>query len=562
MPKAISYIRFSATHQGRGSTTERQLQMVAEWRREHPEVELSALSQEDFGRSAFKGEHLNHGLGKILEAISEKKIIAGDYILVEAVDRIGRLDVLTMFEIITKIVNSGVTIVTLEDAQEYNTQRINSDHSAIYILVGKIQQAHDYSKRLSRRLLHSYEIRREKAKEGSKIKKLNPYWLNSEGKLIERKAELVKECIGLYLKGRGTRQIILELLEKYPEISNKHPSTIKRWLSSRALTGDWETRGETISNVYEPLISKTEYYQIQREMKKRRIHMSPEQTYMLSGLVICEKCKARYYFRRKRHANGTTIYGNCSTYLKRGAEYCDNKTTWPYEVLLAILHDRTPLSLTSKVWKDNISQLSIEIDGLVEERNEISRKIENATDALVELPNTVEIKKKITALEQERKEVNQKISSIENLILDEETEEQEIRGAGKFGEVIDRTNEEVDDITSDPITLRETLKKCGFRIEGSGNTMRANLELDDWHFTKLRRSTRHQCYIVRVNTPDIQGIDEEDDSIFTEKGDEFYLAMDRQGQVASGWSEEQLMNRLESMHGAKNHDSFFMHPPQ
>ena len=145
MPKAISYTRFSAIHQGKGSTQDRQDKMVAQWFIDNPEVEKSDLSAIDKGKSAYKGDHLSHGLGSILKAIDEGFISSGDYILVEAIDRLGRMEPMEMFGLMQQIVSRDVTLVTLEDDVEYTKELLNEQVSSLYILVGKIQQAHELS---------------------------------------------------------------------------------------------------------------------------------------------------------------------------------------------------------------------------------------------------------------------------------------------------------------------------------------------------------------------------------------------------------------------------------
>lgn len=202
MPKAISYIRFSSSQQGRGSTTERQRELIANWFAGNPEVKQSNLSQQDLGVSAFKGDHLNHGLGKILAAIEANEITIGDFILVEAIDRIGRLEPFEMVELIQRIVASGVSIVTLEDGNVYSRNSLNNDMSSLYILIGKIQQAHQYSQTLSRRIKAAYERKRIKARKGERVKVITPFWLNKEGKIDPTNGVIVRKCIGLWLLRR------------------------------------------------------------------------------------------------------------------------------------------------------------------------------------------------------------------------------------------------------------------------------------------------------------------------------------------------------------------------
>ncbi|MDE2441115.1 MAG: recombinase family protein, partial [Betaproteobacteria bacterium] len=203
MLKAISYIRFSSAIQGEGSSTERQEILVRNWLAKNPDYELSNLSAKDLGRSGFSGAHLKHGLGGILNAIESQKITQGDVLLIEAFDRLGRLVPLEMMGLVQTIVNKGIKVVTLQDQQEYTKDRLNNDASALFILVGKVQQAHDFSKNLGERISASYDAKRRKAKAGGKIVIATPFWLNTDGTIKSREGDAVKACVDLFLKGRG-----------------------------------------------------------------------------------------------------------------------------------------------------------------------------------------------------------------------------------------------------------------------------------------------------------------------------------------------------------------------
>ena len=426
MPQAISYTRFSAIHQGQGSTTDRQVEMIDKWLKAHPEVTQSKFSREDTGKSGYKGEHLNHGLGQILEAIKDGKIKRGDFILVEAVDRIGRLPMFEMFEIIKNIVMAGVTIVTLEDQQTYSEETFNTNPGVIFVLVGKIQQAHEYSKNLSRRLIAANDKKRKKARKGEKIQRFSPFWLSTKGNLIQHKAKIVQESIDLYLSGRGTKRIVEDLSKKYPEMKKKHPSTIKRWFKNKALIGIWETNNELIENVFEPLIDNQTFYRLQRELAKRTKQMSPEQTYQMSGLVICDRCGGRFYFRRKKHNDKFIIYSNCSTYLKRGKSFCENNKTWPYEAFIYIMSWGTPESLSFSIYSSQRNELSEEIEDLRFEKNEINNKIEKIIDALIDLPDQKNLKERLKEMEEKRIQLETRIANLEDAILNRENTHESI----------------------------------------------------------------------------------------------------------------------------------------
>lgn len=487
MPKAISYMRFSAIHQGKGSTLERQKELIEEWFHHHPDIKRSNLSSIDYGKSGFTGKD-QHGLDKIRAAVEAGQILAGDYILVEAIDRIGRLQPLKMIERITSIVNRGVVIVTLEDGQEYSQNTLNNNASSLYILAGKVQQAHDYSKQLSRRLLKAYERKRRLAKEGSSISLHTPVWLTSKGKLDPVKSEMVKECISLYLKGYGARRVILDLIPKYPDLSRVHPSTFKKWFTNRVIVGEWDTLGERIPDVFEPLIDLPTFYRLQKELDYRKRAMSPEKTYQLSGLVVCGECGGKYHFRRKKHKDFTIIYSNCSTYLKRGSHFCKNKMSSPYEVLKYVYEETCGSKIAENAFNNFSSQKSIkieEINILITEKNEeINRFLELANS----IPSLSNLKDKLSKLSDEKEELMSQLLAIEA----------ELSDGNNFTETdYGYINYLIDEYQSDSIQKRDLLAKMGYKIKVTGNKVEM-IEGFSYKqtFTVTKRSQKLGCYLV------------------------------------------------------------------
>lgn len=178
MPKAISYIRFSTGKQAEGSSSERQLAMLSSRLDAHPDYVLSDLRYQDRGVSGYSGQHLKSGFGKLLEAVEDGSIQRGDVILIEAIDRVGRLGPMEMLPLLSRIVSSGVDIVTLDDGIRYDRESANSNH--LFLLVAKVQQAHQYSDALSRRMKASYTSRRRAAVEGVTPRRYTPVWLTSD----------------------------------------------------------------------------------------------------------------------------------------------------------------------------------------------------------------------------------------------------------------------------------------------------------------------------------------------------------------------------------------------
>jgi DNA invertase Pin-like site-specific DNA recombinase len=482
---AISYQRFSAINQSQGSTLDRQQRLINEWLSKNPDVQLSTLSEIDHAKSGFSGKHLDHGLGKILAAIESGDIKAGSYILVEAMDRIGRLAPLDMVSLVSGIVTAGVTLVTLEDNVHYTKELLNQDASSLFILVGKVQQAHSYSKNLSRRISAAYDRKRVSARAGEPIKLASPFWLGSDGKLIPDKAEAVKACINLYLLGRGTRRVLLDLLPEHEVLKPVHPRTLKRWFTNKALIGTWENKGEPINNVFEPLIEKATYYQLQAELKHKTKVMSPEKKYDLAGLVVCGQCGCNYSFRRKKYKDYVIEYANCSQYLKRGKVHCSNNTTWPMEVLKEI-HDSTSWEVLEAAAEQTVdNEKLLELEALIAERDDINTQLEKLIDALISLPNQTNLTDRLARLNDGKNAVQARISRMEQGMTDG-------TATNPF-----HFSVAVEALQLDPVLCRDILQKRGYRITGEGKTMAVN----DETYILIRRSQKEACYIVENKTP-------------------------------------------------------------
>lgn len=329
MPKAISYIRFSTGKQSAGSSHERQQQAVIRWLFQHTDYVQSDLSFADLGKSGYHGEHIKDGGGwaKLLIAVKQGAIQPGDVVLVEAIDRTGRLPALDMLnEVIAPILKAGVSIITLDDNTTYTIDSVGG--TQIFLLIAKIQAAHGYSKQLSERVTASYAIRREKAKNGEKIKRFAVAWLTTDGELNKPLVPYVKQAFDLYISGVGKNAIANRLRESgLPELALLSAPTIDAWLQNRAAIGYWND----IPGVYPPVVTPEVFLQAQKrrqEMKtKPPIRTSKN---FLVGLVKCSVCGANYIIHNK---DGKPNNMRCITHHRLKDAGCTNKETIPYQVV-------------------------------------------------------------------------------------------------------------------------------------------------------------------------------------------------------------------------------------
>jgi len=442
MPQAISYIRFSSAKQAHGSSLERQQSMVAQWLEQNSDYTLSGLRYQDLGRSGWKGTHLDHGFGQLLAAIENGLIQPGDSILLEAVDRAGRLEPMEMLPLLSRIVMAGVSIHTLDDGMVYTRESVNNQN--LFLLVAKIQQAHQYSEALSRRLKASYTNRRTKAQEGAPIKRRTPVWLTSDGELLEDIAPFIVQAFEDYAAGLGERRILQRIRGQHPAFDNLNPSTIKRWFANTTAIGYWKD----IPDVYPAVVSKELFYRVQQRIKDKYKPASAPTTYLLSGLVKCGHCGSTFSVQKHKHSPSTL---SCARRARLGENGCDNNKTIPKQVLECI-RIRTSLPFIEKALRgqrlSGNQKRAIEITGELED---ISKKISNLSSTIAAMGLIPEIKQSLEQLQEQRQKIEQ-----EKLIL-ERTEEPEI-------DIIETMQFEKDHLVEDKIKLNSLLQSSGYSL--------------------------------------------------------------------------------------------------
>ncbi len=403
-PTAYPYIRFSSEKQSQGDSLRRQEQLIRDWSydKENKDIRVAEEKYKDLGISGYSGKHLDKEMGKLIAAIDTGYIKAGDYILLESIDRAGRLPTEDMLPILMKIVKQGITIVTLEDRQKYNKESIAN--SAIYVLVGKIQSAHNYSKQLSTRVAKAREAKRNAVLEGEakKLSKACPWWLewSDEGNdwfVIDDKVTLVKLIFEMYIQGQGYDSITRFLNKNHPggiakagrniKVKGWHSSAVKRLIQERKVLGEVIAKDEAIENYY-PAVIDVSTYQKALDINKRRAASTNVDTdkprpvfNAFRDMVYCccgEKCNhenmGRGYFRYR-----------CSNH-KRGI--CRASDSFNVKVL--DIHVRSFMYLTTKNALihqmgayDQDAQQEVNYTGLIRKKTEqVERCLEVYTEEL------------------------------------------------------------------------------------------------------------------------------------------------------------------------------------
>lgn len=339
MARAFSYIRFSSKVQASGDSLRRQTQAAQRWANEN-QIHLDTSSYRDLGVSAF-GNTARAGLEAFLAAINSNKVKAGDYLIVESLDRLSRNpDILEAVNLFLSIVSKGIIVVTLSDGFTYSKE--DNDVTKLIISITILARGSNESKVKSDRLSASWENKRNNL-DKRKLTSICPGWLklNDEGtefkpiphrvKLLTKIFEMSRDGIGKYNIARTLNEAGEEPWSTKKRTTNGwHVSYIQKLLSNRAVLGFFTPRKKNADGKMEPLeeitgyfpqvISDELFYTTQRNRSLRRGgRRGQKYTNILQGLCRCAKCGGSMRLVNKS-AHNPKKHG------KLGARYyqCDN----------------------------------------------------------------------------------------------------------------------------------------------------------------------------------------------------------------------------------------------
>ncbi|MDH4872907.1 recombinase family protein [Pseudomonas sp. BN515] len=406
MPYAVPYLRFSHVSQRAGSTVERQEEMIGKWLAANPDYTLFTQTFKDLGRSGFKGAHLKHNFGKLLQAVRDGAIKPGDVILIEAIDRAGRLEPLEMFPLFSEIVLAGVTIITLDDGARYDRESVNNHN--LFQLIGKIQQAYNYSATLSRRVRESYVSRQKKAKDGEKVKIRTPIWLDKDGKLIDDLAPLIRQSFEDFATGIGEKRIHARIADKHPLLAKLDPTTIRRWMGLKVAIGYW---GD-IPDAFPPVIDRELFYRVQQRLKPNANAPTPAaaRKYLLAGLVRCGVCGANATVKANK---GKGTFFVCGRRHRIGQLGCTNNTSVPYLLFDQIRKWTSVPYVQAALKRQQLSESQKQAIVVRGELDDINQRLANLYE-LAELRMTDQLKRRIQVLVEAQDEKQGRLNFLES----------------------------------------------------------------------------------------------------------------------------------------------------
>lgn len=343
--KAYSYIRFSTPTQLKGDSLRRQLESSRKYATDRGWV--LDESMQDLGLSAYHGIHKIKGaLGRFLKLVENGKIERGSVLIVENLDRLSRQEVLAALNQFTSIIESNITIVTLQDGMEYSKESITDNWAQLIISITYMARAYDESKRKSQRISSSWISKRRKAIEGErKLTGKCPIWLKllSDKKsfeIVKPAQEAIEIIFDLKLAGKGSEAIAKELnqsnLWKPNGRKNKLPSWRKSYINkilhnNRALLGEYQPcklingkrikEGEIFLDYFPAIISVEKFNRVQAVINQNAIGFSggrnDKMSNLFGGLAVCSECGYPMQFINKGYSSKGGQYLKCDKQIRK-----------------------------------------------------------------------------------------------------------------------------------------------------------------------------------------------------------------------------------------------------
>jgi DNA invertase Pin-like site-specific DNA recombinase len=351
-PRAFSYVRMSTDVQLKGDSLRRQLDQSREYAAQQGWDLLEEDQLRDIGVSAFSAANVSGGaLGQFLEAIRNRRVEPGSFLIVESLDRLSRQEVLKSLGVFIEIVNSGVNIVTLADGRTYTAATGFED--LIFSIVS-MSRAHDESRTKSIRLSAAWSNKRKNA-ETRKLTAQCPGWLklSSDKKrfeVIQKRADIVVSIFQDSTAGVGNYSITRRLNEMHvPPFGRSRgwrSSSVNKILANRAVLGEFQPHrlvdgrrvpdGDAIKDYFPAIIDEQLFYRAQNARDQRRVkgagRKGPNVSNLFSGLATCAYCGSKMRFENKGPGPKGGTYLVCDS-ARRGLR-CE-KTAWRYDAFEA-----------------------------------------------------------------------------------------------------------------------------------------------------------------------------------------------------------------------------------
>lgn len=419
MRSVITYLRFSSAIQGAegADSTRRQNDLFKQWLKKNSDAQVVA-SFSDEGLSGYKGKHLTGQFGDMLARIESGEFSEGTVLLVEAIDRIGRLEHLETEALMNRIIAHGIEIHTLQDGLIYTRDALSDDLGISIIQRVKSYVAHQESKQKSFRVSQKWKQRAKLALAGEQRLTRNvPGWIDPDTFKCNEHAETVRLIFKLLLDGESLHNIARHLqsndiksFSRRKDANGFSVHSVRTILRSETTIGTLPASQRNdrpaIPNYYEAAIDASTFNKAQEILDKNRKGRTPASDNPLTinifkGLFRCQ-CGASV------HPTGTKnkyqgVY-RCNNHLDGRCDVPPLKRKpfdrWMIDNFLGMID----------VWNDGESERKIA--ALQHEVEIVTARIKKATALLLEMDDITELKTQVKGLNQKRTEIQTTIDTL------------------------------------------------------------------------------------------------------------------------------------------------------
>ena len=267
-----------------------------------------SVAMQDEGISAYAGHHIEGGeLGAFLRLCETGEIPQGSVLVVEAVDRLTRLDHLDAVSLFSRLLK-WVDVHIVQLGRTFTNEVVRHDMGALFTLIGAIALGHQESRQKSDRVGHAWEQKRKRAKaDGSKLTSMAPAWLKPDENgftPIPDRVAVVRQIFESFVAGISQDAITRELNQSKTPVfgRSKHwnRSYVKKILTNEAVLGvlamgrkrkcdRTRTIVETVPGYFPVIIEESLFTEASRQIKSGTKGRAPTQN-PVQGIFRCPHC--------------------------------------------------------------------------------------------------------------------------------------------------------------------------------------------------------------------------------------------------------------------------------